>query len=113
MEINTTNISLDRYLNLVEIEKNFNKRFKIVYSLNGCGFEKKIHFYSDNDTFENEIIEKQNQKLDKLELDYLQLKSNYEDLKNKLQILEMHSIFDKNLIKTYQNKNLIERIFNL
>jgi hypothetical protein len=111
MEINTTNISLNRYIELLEIEKNFNKKFKVVYSYNGCGLTKEIEFCSDNKTFENEIIESQNQtiesqneKLNKLELDILQLKLNNEDLKYKLQILEMQSISDK---------NLIERIFNL
>ena len=110
MEINTTNISLDRYLQLVEIEKNFNKKFKVVYS---CGYGRNIEYYSDNKTFENEIIENQNKKLDKLELENLQLKSTNEDLKHKLLIFDMYSNCDKKLIEIYKNKNLIERIFNL
>jgi hypothetical protein len=113
MEINTTNISLNRYIELLEIEKNFNKKNKLVFRLIGCRYKRFIEFYSDDKTFINDVIEEQNKELDKLKLDNLQLKSNYEDLKHKLQILEMHSICDKNLIKTYQNKNLIERIFNL
>jgi hypothetical protein len=113
MEINTTNISLDRYLHLVEIEKNFNKKFKVVYSYNGSLFEKKTQFYSDNDTFENEIIESQNKKIDKLSLEIENLKSVEEKLRIEIHTLENSNLSNNSIITKYENKNLIERIFNL
>ena len=110
MEINTTNISLDRYLHLVEIEKNFNKKFKVIYS---CGYGKDIEYYSDNKTFENEIIEKQNQTIDKLELEIKARKSIEEKLRIEIHTLKNSNLSKNSIITKYENKNLIERIFNL